>query len=142
MRNLSFSINLMGLLRLGRTLNAGTDISALPAPSYEGYVFEPADATIRTSMEVGTPRQRRRTTTPPDTFTVKWQFTDLQFAQFKQWFESDTGAAFGAEWFSLLLASGATGLTMRECRFVGAYKATPTTGLNWDVAATLEARRA
>jgi hypothetical protein len=142
MRNLSFSMRLMSLMRLGRTLNAGSTIEDLPAPSWDNYALEPGDATVRTDMEVGTARQRRRTTTPPDMFKVTWDFNDTQMAQFREWFRSDTGASNGAAWFSITLASGDTGLTQRECRFVGSFKAILIPVMHWQVTAQLEARRA
>jgi hypothetical protein len=51
------------------------------------------------------------------------------------------GAAGGAAWFTgLSLAIGDTGMTSEECRFSGAWAATPMPGLIWNVTAKLEVR--
>jgi len=67
--------------------------------------------------------------------------TDDQMATFRTWFDdASTGAAGGASWFSIDLPVGTTGIVTMEARFVGTFKASALSLLNWDVSATLELR--
>lgn len=112
--------------------------SLLPRPQITGYGLNPADQTVRTDMEVGTARSRRRTASRNDQITVNWLFTDAQMAVFRAFFDGDADG--GSAWFSVDLAFGDAGLRNREARFIGPWQATPTGGLNWDVTAKLETR--
>ena len=113
----------------------------LPAPQAPGYTLSPGDQTIRTDMEVGSPRVRRRTTARNDKLAVGWVLTDAQLDDLRDWFDDDvTGIAGGSAWFTALLAVG-TGTTQAsvEARFDGPFKA-DRNGPYWNVAATLETR--
>jgi hypothetical protein len=114
--------------------------STLPSPSYDGYALSPVSQVIRTDMEVGAARQRRRTSARQDKVAVTWKFTDAQMTIFRAWFDDATnGAAGGSGWFTISLAVGATGLTSMFARFVGGeFKADLHGGLNWLVSANLE----
>lgn len=112
--------------------------SLLPRPQIAGYELNPVDQTVRTDMEIGTARSRRRTVSRNDQIAVNWLFTDTQMAVFRAFFDGD--AAGGSAWFSVDLAFGDSGLHNREARFVGPWQATPTGGLNWGVTAILETR--
>jgi hypothetical protein len=115
--------------------------ATLPVPSHNGYQLAPADQTVRTDMEVGAARQRRRTTARNDQISLTWIFTDAEMAVFRAWFDDSDEAAGGAAWFTgLYLALGETGLTSAECRFNGPYSASAMPGLNWTVTAKLEVR--
>jgi hypothetical protein len=135
---LALSLKFIALTRLGYVANGATLLSALPAPSISGYTLAPEESTIRTDLEVGTARQRRRTRSAPTTVSLSWRMTDAQFTQFKQWYEGDCAA--GASWFNMDLALGESGINSTECRFKGAYKASALPGLNWDVSASVEVR--
>lgn len=115
--------------------------ATLPAPRLSGYQLTPADQTIRTDMEVGTARQRRRTAARNDQVSVAWMFTDAQMAAFRTWFDGSTEAAGGAAWFNgLSLVLGNSGFTAAECRFVGTWTADLISGTHWQVSAKLEVR--
>jgi hypothetical protein len=115
--------------------------TTLPRPSYNGYKLEPTDQTIRTDMEVGAARQRRRTAARHDQVSLSWTFSDAQMAEFRTWFDNPSEAAGGAAWFTGLdLAIGNTGFDATECRFVGAWNADLIPGLHWKVTARLEIR--
>lgn len=114
--------------------------ATLPAPSYSGYGLDPVDPTIRTDMEAGNARARRRTKARNDRINVTWRFTDAQMAIFRTWFDDDAEAAGGAAWFTVALAVGNTGIDAVEARFAGVWKSTLMPGLFWDVSATLEIR--
>jgi alkanesulfonate monooxygenase SsuD/methylene tetrahydromethanopterin reductase-like flavin-dependent oxidoreductase (luciferase family) len=115
--------------------------TTLPKPSYNGYQLAPADQTVRTDMEVGAARQRRRTAARNDQISLTWIFTDAEMAIFRAWFDDGAEAAGGAAWFTgLNLVMGDTGLTAEECRFIGAWSADAMPGLRWNVTAKLEVR--
>lgn len=116
--------------------------STLPAYALiSGYALNPVDQTIRTDMEVGTARVRRRTAARYDMLKLSWVFTDAQLATFRTWFDdATTGAAGGAGWFNMSVAVGETGLTSHTCRFVGAPQIVPIEGMNWQVSASVEVK--
>lgn len=110
----------------------------LPAPTLDGYGLEPAEQTIRTDMEAGAPRVRRRSAADDDSVDVAWKFTDAQMKIFRDWFRSN--AAGGAAWFDMALAVGGGGIQQKEVRFNGKWKSTLLPGMNWHVTAKLEVR--
>ena len=112
--------------------------STLPAPSIAGYALNPVDPVIRTEMEAGAPRARRRTTARNDRINVSWKFTDAEMATFRAWFDGE--GAGGSAWFYLTLAIGDTGTESVETRFAGIWQAGLLPGMNWQVSATLEVR--
>lgn len=115
--------------------------STLPAPTVDGYSIEPFDQTIRTDMESGAARTRRRTRARMDMINVAWKFTDTQMSTFRAWFENDsTGAAGGAGWFTVSLNVGDGGITSKEARFNGVFKPNLLSKSVWNVTATLEVR--
>lgn len=116
--------------------------ATLPAPVYDGYQLTPVDPVIRSDMEVGAARVRRRTAARNDQVAVSWLFTNAQMAVFRAWYDNaSTGAAGGAAWFTgISLALGASGLVSSEARFAGIWQASALPGLNWRVTARLEVR--
>jgi hypothetical protein len=118
----------------------------LPLPTFGGYGVEPVDSILRTEMESGPARQRRRYTQTPTRMPVRWRFTAWEFALFESWFKHK--AKEGGEWFSINLLGG-LGMVPHEARFVGRgsspYRATPTRGgpgdgARWVVTSALEVR--
>lgn len=109
---------------------------ALPLPKF-GMGVNPADQTIRTDMEVGAARARRRTHARIYQVQVSWLFSDAQFVIFQDWF--DQGAQGGAAWFSLRLPLGGR-LSAQEVRFIGPVQITNDEGMNWSVSGKLEVR--
>lgn len=113
--------------------------TTLPTVS-TNYGIEPVDQSIRTEMESGAARTRRRTSARNDHATVAWVMTDGQLAIFRIWFENPAQAAGGASWFTIRLAVGTTGLVTCTARFIGGYKVAHLNDLNWSVSANLEIR--
>lgn len=113
----------------------------LPLPTFEGYGYAPKSPVHRTEMENGEARQRRRFTTTPGRFNIRWRFTDSQFALFEAWVRHK--AQEGAVWFNMNLLTG-RGLESHEVRFVGqgdnTYDAKSHRGGWHVVTATLDAR--
>ncbi|MDT3708176.1 MAG: hypothetical protein ROZ09_15245 [Thiobacillus sp.] len=114
--------------------------TTLPSPEKDGYQITPMAQTIRTEMETGMPRVRRRSAARMDQVTVAWKFTDAQMQIFRTWFNSATDAAGGASWFTIDLAVGETGVEPVEARFSGEWTADMLAGINWRVSAKLEVR--
>lgn len=118
----------------------------LPLPTFEGYGIEPMDSILRTDMESGPARQRRRYTQTPTRMPVRWRFTAWEFAIFESWYRHK--AKEGGEWFSINLLGG-LGMVSHEARFVGRgqapYRANPARGgpgdgARWVVTSALEVR--
>lgn len=111
--------------------------STLPRPQVAGYQVAPVDPAVRTDMEVGAARVRRRTAARNDQVSAVWRLTDAEMDVFRAWWDS---AGAGAWFTGLSLALGDGGLTAVEARFVGTWQASVLPGLNWDVSARLEVR--
>lgn len=116
--------------------------STLPKPITRGFQLQAGDMTVRTDMEVGAARVRRRTAARNDRLNVSMLFNDSQMAAFRTWFEQPTEADGGAAWFDVTIPSGDGGATALEARFVGAYQATAGGALTWQVSAQWEVRYA
>lgn len=113
----------------------------LPNPLAAGYQLDAGDQTLRTEMETGAPRVRRRTTARNDRVAVSWLMTETQFDAFRDWFDNDsTGIAGGSAWFTVNLAVGTgTRRAAVDARFAGPFNAIPDAQY-WRVQATLEVR--
>lgn len=112
--------------------------TTLPRPLVAGYAIAPVDANVRTDMEAGTPRVRRRSAARNDQVSVFWRFTDAQMAAFRTWFDGD--CANGASWFAVDLNTGDAGLRSVQARFVGPWQSEMQPGPRWQVSAKLEVR--
>jgi hypothetical protein len=114
--------------------------TTLPAPLAESYALSPVDQTVRTDMETGSARVRRRTRARNDLMDISFMFSDEQFQAFREWFEDDvTGISGGASWFFITLPIGKGGPTTEEVRFKAAWKAGKV-GQCWRVSAQVEVR--
>lgn len=114
--------------------------TTLPAPKLSGYQLQPAPQSLRTDMESGAARSRRRSYARNDRVGVSWLMTDAEFAAFRIWFESDTEAAGGSAWFYISLWVGGTGATSQEAQFIDDYQAVLADHAKWSVTAQLEVR--
>lgn len=115
--------------------------TTLPNPQVSGYTLKPVDQTVRTDMEGGASRARRRTKARNDKVSASWSMTDAQLAIFRAWFDDDTaGAAGGAAWFTCSLPVGATGLSSVTAKFIGSYTVPLQDGWRWVVTGELEIR--
>ena len=111
--------------------------STLPLPSIEGYGLHPGEAILRTEMEAGPARQRRRYTQVPSRISARWVFRREQFALFEAWYRWH--AKEGGEWFEINLLGG-LGLVIHEARFTRPFDAQPRSGVLWEVSSELEIR--
>ena len=116
--------------------------TSIPSPLQSGYGLSVQDATVRTDMDVGAARVRRRTTSAPDTVTLSWLLDATQMAAFRTFWEG--GWNFGASWVYISLRDGwSSAMTSRECRPTPAtYKAAPVSATHWQVDMTVEVRNA
>lgn len=111
--------------------------SALPAPTMAAYTLAPVDPVIRTDMEFGAPRARRRTAARQDTISVAWSLSDVEMSYFRDFVDLDIDG--GAAWFNITLLDGYGGLNAVEARFKSIFNA----GLEvdrWRVTGALEIR--
>ena len=114
--------------------------STLPDPLLAGYSLSPVDPSVRTDMEVGGQRVRRRTKARNDKIDLSWCFTDAEMLTFRNWYEDETtGISGGSSWFDIKLNIGLGGSTDEEARFSGIWKAQRDSQY-WKVTATLEIR--
>lgn len=109
---------------------------SIPIPLRSNYKVSPIDQTVRTDMEFGAARMRRRTSARLDTVSVEWLFSPDDMAGFRAWFDYDI--AGGAAWFDLKLNVG-EGIETRSARFDKPWEAARE-GQYWRVTASVEVR--
>jgi hypothetical protein len=109
----------------------------LPLPTVEGYGIQPGDAILRTEMEAGPARQRRRFTQVPSRVSVRWIMRRDQFALFEAWYSWQ--AKEGGAWFEIELLGG-LGLLTQEARFTRQFQAQLLGGTLWEIRSELEIR--
>lgn len=114
----------------------------MPAPLLSGYGLEASDCTVRTDMESGPARVRRRSSAAPDTVALKYLFTAAEMAGFRAWWDSTW--EHGAAWAAIPVADGrSAGAVVKECRPNPAkFSAEPMGNAQWLVSLTVEVRNA
>ena len=105
----------------------------LPPPVVTGYSYRRKEQFIRTDMDSGLARQRRRFQIVPTHVNVQWRFSGLQLALFEGWIEHYVGIG----WFYSKLSAG-QGLQSVKARFIESPSISNETYNVWTVAATLE----
>lgn len=112
--------------------------SGLPYPLREGYGLKHVSPLMRTEMQSGRARQRRRFTSVPTNVPVTWQCTNEQAQFFETWFQHTL--LDGSEWFTCPLKTP-MGLKHYEARFTGMYDGPDLIGVSdWLFTAELEIR--
>ncbi|KAF8818082.1 hypothetical protein [Rickettsia endosymbiont of Cardiosporidium cionae] len=109
----------------------------LPSPLVEGYRIRPDDALVRTDMDSGPSRQRRRFTSTTQINSVVWRLKQSQMALFESWYRRK--AREGAAFFKIDLLAG-VGFTEHEARFFEQYTTEFLGADAWMVRANLEIR--
>lgn len=109
----------------------------IPLPTVDGYQISPSEGVIRTDMDSGAARARRRFTQTPAKVAVRWNLRPLTYAIFEAWFKHE--AKEGAEWFDIELLGG-IGMAMHQARFTKAYQAKLVRKNLWEVTGELEIR--
>ncbi|HAJ72429.1 MAG TPA: hypothetical protein DCO68_10165 [Methylophilaceae bacterium] len=114
--------------------------TTLPLPSTESYSINPQSSVIRTNMEAGPAKYRKRFTAVPYDVTAQFLMTPAQMAIFKTFY--NTTINLGADWFifnGLDLGNGYA--TNSEVHIVGEPQEVKMDGL-WRVSLKLEVRNA
>lgn len=94
----------------------------LPLPQLDDYQLSPQAAFVRTDMDAGPARQRRRFTAAPTEIAQRFVLTTAQLGLFEAWYEHRV--ASGASWFDAPLRNG-RGLNTVECRFTEPWQTKP-----------------
>lgn len=108
---------------------------SLPKPT-RNYSVDIENSAVRSNMDSGRIRQRRRFTASQNSLSVKWELTDEEFQLFESFaFHALSG---GTGWFEADLLTG-NGIVPHKVRFQnGRYKAAYRGFMNWLVTATLD----
>lgn len=110
----------------------------LPAPSQD-FSITPDTNMVRTNMDSGRTRQRKKNTQRYNSAQITWQFDDTEFSIFKGFLYYE--AQDGAGWFEANLFTGET-LIPHKIRLVnGQYTASYTAWGGWAVSATVDLER-
>lgn len=111
----------------------------LPWPQRQGYGFQMTDPTVRTRMESGFERQRRKFLSVPSRIPVAWILSDAQAQLFMAWWEEVLVS--GTLKFECPLQTP-LGHQAYPAVFVGAYSGPHIDGANhWRITAELRLDR-
>jgi hypothetical protein len=112
--------------------------TTLPLPNLSGYSAKKAGAFVRTEMEKGPARQRKKSRGTPTQIKVAWRLTRAEKAIFLDFYENDIQD--GAAWFLMNLDIGA-GMQLMKTRFIDDPDRNAMAGMHWNVSVTLEVIR-
>lgn len=90
----------------------------LPIPLQDGYSIQHVSPLMRTDLDSGRARQRRRFTSVPSNVSVNWFMTEGEAIVFEGFFKHTL--LDGALWFNCPLRTP-MGCKLYECRFVDIY---------------------
>ena len=115
--------------------------ASLPSATVSGFDLETTSACVRTDMESGTARMRRRFTATPDNITLCYVFKPEEMVTFRAFWRGEFN--FGAAWVDIPLKTGTSaGMETKSCRVPsGTFHAT-LAGVNWIVELQVEVRHA
>lgn len=113
--------------------------ATLPRPLVSGHALSPNDQTVRTDMESGYARQRRRSSQRVDQLQVTWSFSAAEMTAFRTWFDGDGEG--GAVWFTGITLDTGDGQASYTARFAAPWTASFDYP-NWMVSARLDIRDA
>lgn len=112
--------------------------AGLPRPLRNGYGLNHVSPLMRSELQSGRARQRRKYTSVPSIASVSWLLTQQEATIFESWFRYDI--VDGSEWFNAVLRTP-MGLQPYECRFVDMYSGPELVGItHWRFSANLEIR--
>ena len=108
----------------------------LPLPLRDSYSLKPVSPLMRTPLNSGRSRQRRKFTSVPTEPSVQWLFNDQQAAFFEAWFARTLED--GTRWFEMPLQTP-EGFHNYQCRFTDIYSELELVGVDhWRTSAVLE----
>ena len=114
--------------------------STLPNPSAKGYKIQSGNQVIRSDMDSGLARQRRRFTSRIDVMDIFLEVTASELDIFEGFIYNDCDG--GAAWFDAPIIDG-NGIRNMECRLMnGQYTAVPldTNNSIWNLRMQFEVR--
>ena len=112
--------------------------TGLPLPLRSGYDINHVSPLMRSDLQSGRARQRRRYTSVPSMASVSWNMNQQQAQLFEAWFRWEL--VDGSEWFNAELRTP-LGLQSYECRFSDMYSGPQLVGVDrWVFQAMLEIR--
>lgn len=110
--------------------------SVFPAPS-NNYKVVRVPQVIRSQMDTGLTRTRKRFSINIKTVDLTWEMTDEEFGYFEAWMEN-YGVSDGAAWFYMDLALGDE-MQQTKVRLIGSFSSDwSSAGFYWNVSAKLE----
>lgn len=110
--------------------------TSIKRPVMSAYKYDPEKAFIRSDMEAGPAKQRRRFTQVPTKIGIKLILTLAEFDTFQTFWVDQL--LDGAKWFTMPLVDG-QGESTTNARFIEPYKAKADAhGLMWTVTGTVE----
>lgn len=115
--------------------------NTLPKPRLVGYSIQPQNSVIKTQMEAGPNRYRKRYTAVPMDVRGTLMLNAAQMAVFKAFYQTDIN--YGADWFTfdgLNLGEGYS--VASEVHFAEPYQASYLERGLWNVSFNLEVRNA
>lgn len=92
--------------------------STLPCGLFQGYSYQRVDTAVRTELETGRIRMRRRYSDAPARAQISWMMDSCQFSFFEYWWKNRIDA--GTLPFNMDLNVGA-GIATHELRFLSTY---------------------
>lgn len=107
----------------------------LPLPQLKSYSVKRASSALKTKMDSGYQRKRRRFKNTPSIVSIKFLFSSSEFELFEGWYHNVL--LEGQHWFNMPVKTAA-GLVEHACRFSGDYAHKPLTQKLWQVTAKLE----
>lgn len=111
----------------------------LPRGLHSGRSYQLVSPLMRSDLDSGRARQRRRFRDVPEGAQVAWLFSSVEVRAFISWFRDQL--TDGVLWFECPLDHPALGLTYYTCRFTDVYKGPSRVGPNlWSITAELELR--
>lgn len=111
----------------------------LPRGLHSGRTYQIVSPLMRSELDSGRARQRRRFKYVPEGAQISWLFNSAQARAFAAWFEQVL--IDGVEWFECPLDHPVLGYQEYTCRFTDIYKGPSRVGPNlWSISAELELR--
>lgn len=105
----------------------------------DGYSLAPDEGLIRTEMDSGYQRLRRKHTVVTDAVKVKWWLNGVQMWRFRLWYSTQLN--HGVKWFELRIPSGfepdGCTIPVKQCRFIAPWQAVKK-GAYWEVSADIK----
>lgn len=111
----------------------------LPLPLLASFGYEHGNSIVRTEMDSGAARQRRRFLNAPSLMRATWSLLDDEFALLEGWLMHQVSD--GADWFQMPVKTP-LGMVSYDVRFTKAPgRIRPVSHNRWEVGAELEVRR-